>query len=218
MAKTPSRTKVRAKAASNGDDQQADGRRRILDAAIQILESDGEAALRVLDIARMADVVPGLINHHFGGRDQLVAAAQLERFAGESAKDQDRLRRILDEDPSREDVRAGLRQISGDVVSRRRATKRLSRIAIIGSAHGRPELTDELGEPTSQLIGRMAEIVEVAQQAGHVRADLDARAIATFVQAYGLGFVLADLDPDSPSSEALEQVILAALEGFLTPE
>ncbi len=218
MAKASSRAKAAAKAQSNGSDQQADGRRRILDAAVQILESEGEAALRVLDIARMADVVPGLINHHFGGRDQLVAAAQLERFAGESARDQDRIRRLVDETPSREDTKAGLRQISGDVVSRRRAAKRLSRIAIIGSAHGRPELAEELGGQTSQLISRMTEIVEVAQQAGHVRTDLDARAIATFVQAYGLGFVLADLDPDSPSAEALEQVIVAAIEGFLTPE
>ncbi len=213
-----SRAKARAKAASNGGDQQPDGRRRILDAAVAILESDGEAALRVLDIARAADVVPGLINHHFGGRDQLVVAAQLERFAGESAKDQDRIRRMIDEQPSREEARAGMRQISGDVVSRRRAAKRLARIAIIGSAHGRPDLAEELGVQTSQLIGRMTEIVELAQQAGHVRADLDARSIATFIQAYGLGFVLADLDPDSPPTEALEQVIVAALEGFLTPE
>jgi AcrR family transcriptional regulator len=217
MAKASSRAKA-TKPQSNGSDQQADGRRRILDAAVQILESEGEAALRVLDIARMADVVPGLINHHFGGRDQLVAAAQLERFAGESARDQDRIRRIIDKAPSREETKEGLRQISGDVVSRRRAAKRLSRIAIIGSAHGRPELAEDLGGQTSHLIGRMAEIVEVAQQAGHVRTDLDARAIATFVQAYGLGFVLADLDPDSPSTEALEQVILASIEGFLTPE
>jgi len=86
MAKASSRAKA-TKPQSSGSDQQADGRRRILDAAVQILESEGEAALRVLDIARMADVVPGLINHHFGGRDQLVAAAQLERFAGESARD-----------------------------------------------------------------------------------------------------------------------------------
>jgi AcrR family transcriptional regulator len=216
MTKGPS--SARSQVAEPAVDPQPDGRRRILDAAIRILETDGEAALRVLEIARVADVTPGLINHHFGGRDALVAAAQLERFAGESATDQDRLRRLLDDEPSREDTLAGLRAISADVVSRRRAAKRLSRIAIIGSAHGRPDLAQELGAPTSQLIGRLAQIIESAQQAGHVRTDLDARAIATFVQAYGLGLVLADLDPDSPPPEALEQVILGALEGFLTLE
>jgi AcrR family transcriptional regulator len=215
-------TRPAARADRTGQEQAQDappdGRRRILDAAIEILETEGEAALRVLDIASRAEVVPGLINHHFGGRDALVAAAQLERFAGESARDQDRLRRLFDDEPSREDALAGLREISGDVMSQRRAAKRLSRIAIIGSAHGRPELAEELGAASSQLIGRMARIIEAGQQAGHVRTDLDARAIATFVQAYALGFVLADLDPDPPPTEALEQVILAALEGFLTPE
>jgi AcrR family transcriptional regulator len=135
-------------------------------------QSDGEATLRVLDIARTADVVLGLINHHFDGRDALVAAAQLERFAGDAAKDQDRIRRLLDEDPSREDVRDGLRQISGDIVSRRRAAQRLIRVTIICSAHGRPELAEELGGPASQHISGMAEMIELAQQAGHVRTDL----------------------------------------------
>jgi len=198
------------------DHDQPDGRSRILEAAMETLESDGEAALRVLDVALRADVAAGLINHHFGGRDGLVIAAQQERFDGATREDTELLDRLVGAEPSRQDFLECIEAIITDVVSHERAAHRLSRLAIIGSAHGRPDLHDGLGDITAGLIDRVTTVVEHAQQAGYVRVDLDARAIATFLQAYPLGLVLSDLDPDAPDEGDIAQVVTAVLGALFT--
>lgn len=42
------------------------GRERILRVAVQVLESRGEAALRIAEVAEAAEVALGLVNYHFG--------------------------------------------------------------------------------------------------------------------------------------------------------
>jgi AcrR family transcriptional regulator len=194
------------------------GRRRILEAAITVLEEKGEAALRVVDIAERAKVVPGLINHHFGSRDGLVAEAQRERFVGSAKKDQERLTKLLGRRPTREEFIAALSALTHDIAGRRRAAVRLARTAMVGAAHGRPKLHAELTEATTEVTAGMMGLIQRAQLAGFIRLDLDARAIATFLQAYAFGLVLADLDAERPSAAELEHTISTAIEGFFTAE
>lgn len=192
------------------------GRRRILAAAIEVLETEGEAALRVVTIAEQAEAVPGLINHHFGGRDGLVAEAQRQRFAGASEKDQQRLAKLVGRDPSRDEFLGALTALTRDIASRRRASVRLARTAMVGAAHGRPQLLEELSVTATEVTAGLTAIIQKAQLAGFVRLDLDPRAIATFIQAYSFGLVLADLDTQRPSAAEIEQAISVAVEGFLT--
>ena len=70
-----------------GDGRPSEGRERLLAAAIRHLETHGEADLRVTDIAEEAGVAIGLIRHHFGSRDGLVAAAQQRRVEGATRED-----------------------------------------------------------------------------------------------------------------------------------
>ncbi len=198
----------------NGHD--APGRRRILEAAKEVIASDGEAALRILDIAAQAEVAQGLINHHFGSRDGLVAAAQRERFAGEMERDRERLMRLLGSQPTREQFIAGIARLTRDVVRRTRSDARLDRAAMIGAAHGRPEYREQLGPIVAGFIDALTHVVSHTQAAGFVPKELDPRAVATFIQAYAFGFVLADLDERRVPESALAEVIDRALTGLLT--
>ena len=50
-----------------------------------------------------------------------------------------------------------------------------------------------------------------------VRRDLDARAVATFLQAYSLGLIVHDVDPKEPDEGKLTHVIMTALRAILGP-
>jgi AcrR family transcriptional regulator len=58
--------------------QQADTRRRIIAAALELYQEQGVSATTMLDIARRADVAPGTVANHFGS-----AAALATDIAGE---------------------------------------------------------------------------------------------------------------------------------------
>ena len=197
-------------------EREAPGRQRILEAAMAAIEAEGEAGLRILEIAAEAEVAQGLISHHFGSRDGLVVAAQRERFAGQIEKDRERLMRLIGSNPTRAQFVEGIAKLTRDVVRRARRDARLDRAAMVGAAHGRPEYREALGPIVAGLIDGLTHAVSHAQAAGHVQKDLDPRAVATFIQAYAFGIVLSDLDERRVPESALAEVIERALAGILT--
>jgi AcrR family transcriptional regulator len=194
----------------------AAGRARILEAAVRQLEVHGEASLRLASIAEEAGVAIALITHHFGSRDRLVAAAQQVRLAGAVAADVAAINAIHAEAGSAQEFRQRLAAVTTALVTTDRAPTRLSRIAALAAAHGRPDARAALGDTIKELLDGLTEVIERGQQQGFIRDDLDPRATATFVQAYALGLVLADLDPDRPDADELRHVITVAIAGLFT--
>ncbi len=145
------------------------GRARTLEAALEVLEHEGEAALRFTDIAERAGVA---ITHPFASREGLVAALHEHRFAGLVADDQGALQRLTEAASDREQFASGIAAVTAGVIT-------------TGQANG-------LLDPT-----------------------VDARALATFVQAYALGMIVADLDETPPPREAIAAVIERAIDAFL---
>ncbi|HEY6570715.1 MAG TPA: TetR/AcrR family transcriptional regulator [Candidatus Limnocylindrales bacterium] len=54
-------------------EQQADTRRRIIDAAMELYQEQGASGTTMLDVARRADVAPGTVANHFGSAAALAA-------------------------------------------------------------------------------------------------------------------------------------------------
>jgi AcrR family transcriptional regulator len=62
--------------------QQADTRRRIVDAALELYQEQGVTGTTMQDIARRADVAPGTVANHFGSLDAL-ATEVIARILGD---------------------------------------------------------------------------------------------------------------------------------------
>lgn len=192
------------------------GRDRILAAALEVLERDGEAALRFTDIAERADVAVSVITHHFGTREGLVSALHALRYAGFIASDITALQRLADTAADRAQLSAGLAQVTANVVDRARHDVRLARIASIGGTLGRPELANRIRATATELLDAMTDLIATGQANGLLDPDVDARALATFVQAYALGMIVADLDDAPADRDAIAAVITRAIDAFQT--
>ena len=204
--------------ARTGDDTIGpDGRERLLAATIAHLETRSAASLRVTDIAEQAGVAIGLIRHHFGSRDGMIADAQQRRLEGATRTDIDAARRALGNVEDFEALMAAITATTRQTISRRRAEQRLSRFAAIATAHGRPDARPGIGATFGDLIDEMAGLIREAQVRDLVRRDLGARALATFIQAYALGMIIHDLDPDAVDEDAIVDVVAAALRAILSP-
>ena len=198
--------------------ERPDGRERLLRAAVRHLETHGEAELRVTEIAEEADVAIGLIRHHFGSRDGLVAAAQIRRIEGATREDVASARAVLSTAGSTDDLLARIDGLTRAVIDRTRAEVRLSRFAAIATAHGRPEAREAIGGALGDLLDELAGLIREAQEKDLARSDLDPRAIATFIQSYSLGLIVHDLNADRMDADALVAVIGTALRAVLAPQ
>lgn len=178
------------------DTAETDAKRRILSAAIEVIDAEGDAALRITDIASRAGVATGLINHHFGSRDGLVAAAQAERYRGLAGRDIESFRALGRAGVPPEEIDAAIREMCEMLAGRERSEFRMRRVSAIGATHGRPELRNDLARISTETIDEFARVLEVGQSYGLVRTDVRPRVLATLVLSTNLGLVLADLDVD----------------------
>jgi AcrR family transcriptional regulator len=192
------------------------GRERILAAALETLEQHGEAAIRFADVAERAGVVPSVVAHHFGTREGLLSALHARRYMGLMQEDVAALRAAMEGATSRAEFTAGIAALTAAVVDRSRAAARLDRIAALGAAQHRPELADHIGAIATELLDAMTDVIITGQRLGLVDPTVAPRALATFLHAYGIGMVAADIDATRASQNELVAVITRAVSAFQT--
>lgn len=192
-------------------------RQRIFAAALETLESDGEAALRFIDIASRADVAVSAITHFFKTRENLVAELHAHRFTGLVAADLAALAQVTATARDRDAYTAGLAAVTAQIVATSRDALRLARIVSIGATHGRPGLADRIRAEATHLLDGLTELVRAGQTNGFLDPELDARALATFLHAYSLGLVVADLDGTPADRGAIAAIIGRAAMAFEAP-
>jgi AcrR family transcriptional regulator len=190
-------------------------RDRVLAIVLELLETGGEAAVRIDEVHARAGVSIGSIYHHFGDRDGLIVAAQLRRFARFAQSEIAALSEIVQRSANLEQFRRAIRQLTLTSRSTVREAERWGRIGVLGSSIGRVELQSEIRTIQTRLTDEFQSHVAQGQARGFFRDDLDARAIAVFVEAYTLGFALNDLDERGVDEKDWERVVWSVLDGLL---
>lgn len=186
----------------------------VIEATIKAIEAHGEASVRIDDILRETGISKGSLYHHFGGREGLIAAARVMQFSRFVAEDAQNIRETLTKTTTLEEFVAATSALvqTGNAAERERA--RHNRLSVIASSYGRPDLRESLALQQHSHTETIAEAVRYGQKMGWIRADIDARAVAVFVQGYNLARVLLDLDTEPVTTEDWEQVVRVALGAF----
>ena len=190
-------------------------RYRILEVVVEQLEEGGEAAVRIDAVRDGSGVSIGSIYHHFSDRDGLIVAAQLYRFARYAEAEIAALSEIVERAKDIEEFRRAVRQLTLRTASSLRMAERWARIGVLASTVGRPGMNEELRRIQTRLTDEFQAHVVQGQIRGFFRSDLDARAIAVFVEAYSLGHALNDIDEHRVSEQDWEKVVWSAVEALL---
>lgn len=170
-----------------------DIRERILDAAIEMIESGGEASIRVTQIAEKVGVTQPALYHHFKDRAALVTAAYVRWFERHL---------LLDIPPSetiktvvtRDDYVQRFRETIAWGVTPGREYSRSVRVAVLGAAQTNPDLRAEINKINHALFESIANNIRVGQENGWARADLDPLATAYWLNGQVTGRFIAEMN------------------------
>ena len=176
----------------------------VLAATREFLDEQGEQGVRMDEVQRRSGVSSGSIYHHFGDRDGLIAAAQVDRFDRVVRDDAAGLVDTLYGAATKGDPHIYLEAVrtqSATVVLPERTRIRWARITALSSGWQRPDLFAALGESFSVLIDALDEGAQRLQALGVMSGDLDPRAVAIFSQIHSLGLLINDLDPSPVTNE-----------------
>jgi hypothetical protein len=177
-----------------------DVRGRILELAIQAIDSGGEVAVRVNDLAAAAGVTVPTLYRYFGSRDGLIVVAQTQRFRRTQNVDANVFAAALAKCTTREQLIRAFQKELPLHFERDRWKLRQIRLDSLGSGVSRPDLQASLAQAQREAASRVGDIVRVYQKKGWIRKSVDADALAYFYMGQILGRVLIEMG-DSPVAE-----------------
>jgi AcrR family transcriptional regulator len=168
----------------------------MLRVAIAAIDDGGEDGIRLDAILQEVGVSPSSLYYHYGNLAGLVEAAQVERFRRANLNNAIEVRQRIELVESVDEFKKLVDLLIKNFLGSHRSIPRLQRANALGSAFGRPELLQLLGESQAEALNIGVEAIELAQQKGFVREDLNARAFVAWFDSQSFGRVLVELTQD----------------------
>ena len=192
-------------------------REKILESAIAIIEAEGEVGVRVDRVVEAAGFTKPVLYHHFSDREDLVIAAQAERY-----------RRSFDDALGALGVFQGatgpdvfLDRVAtalGDFTSPEGRRRRRMRAEILGAAVGRPRLHEAITEANRQFVASFGDFLTRARRAGLISPRRDPRDLAAWWLSVVAGRYVIDVDADRFNDEEWTAIVTSTIRYLLTGE
>lgn len=188
---------------------------RLLDAAIEVIERDGEASVRVRDVAATAGVTYSAVQFHFGGRSGLIEAAYLELYRRELFFMMKSFAERITVASSPHHFADAVREILTLFFRPERAGVRSHRAQILGAAAVRPALAANLADVHRDSFGAIADILDKPHRLGWLRPDLEPAAMIAVFLAITNGRMLVELGDTGVNLDDWDRAATAAVMAFL---
>ena len=169
--------------------------------AINLIDEFGPQGFTVETLLETSKISKGSLYHHYHDFSDVIEQAQVARFSRYVDEDIMLLVGLLKSAPAREDLESKFAMIVQGAGLPGRDASRADRAAILGMARHSKKLADGLAVEQQRVTDVLADIAREMQERGWINRELDAAVVATFVQAYSMGFVLNDITASPISIE-----------------
>lgn len=164
----------------------------LLDTAVALIDEFGPQGFTVETLLDNSKISKGSLYHHFHDFSDVIEQAQVARFSRYVDQDIMLLVGLLKSATSREDLESKFAMIVQGAGLPGRDAARSDRAAILGMARHSKKFAEGLAVEQQRVTDVLTDIAREMQERGWINKDLDAAVVATFVQAYSMGFVLND--------------------------
>lgn len=184
---------------------------KVIGYALEELNAFGSVKFSLDRVLERSGVSRSSVYHHFGNRDGLIAAAEVEQFTSLMMNGveyvRERLLKLTSIDEWLQEIEEML-QLDGGVSARDRRIRRISSIVV---AQQNPDLHASLTKVQMEGTRHLAESMQMLVELGLMHPTAPILGIAHLFQSILVGRVLVDLDEDP---EASEQWTFAAFEAL----
>ena len=197
-------------------DNTPDTKTRILDAAIDLIEANGERALRMRDVAAVVGIAEPTIYHYFPDRDSLVVAAHARRYRRELSVTVDPFLPAVQTCESKEEFVKILQSVYHHSFEPGRTSVRATRAEVVGTSFRLEKLRTEVSVAMMESLAPSIEALKLAQSRGWMRTDIDPEAFAIF----NLSLISSCIFPEIQNNHDLlakwEELAISAITAVLS--
>ena len=190
---------------------------RILDHARRELDEFGPVKFNIMRVIEESGVSKSSVYHHFGGRDGVISAVEVQRLIDERVANNALLAQILASVNSGEEcldvIEAGLRLASNATGRKNRS----HRIAVVAAAQHIPVLTESLAEESRIADVALTEMLNGARDRGLINPTESVEDIARYMATMFIGRSALDTFESEEFDAAWIRMSMGVLRGFLQP-
>jgi AcrR family transcriptional regulator len=174
---------------------------KLIGATYKLLKTVERAHLTSDMILDESGISKGSLYHHFEDLDELIEAALIQRYARWVDASIEFMTHLLTSAASSDDIYSGLTGITRSTQSDEFKAERLNRINVLSRAGSSTRFAKLLGEEQQRLTDALTDLIREAQERGFYKKEVDARAIAVFIQAYTVGKIVDDFNENKVDPE-----------------
>lgn len=190
----------------------------VLAAARELVQEQGEANFRIADLVEKSGRSVGAIYHSFGNREGVLEAVWIQQLSESWELDAARLQTLVATITSPEDLDVAIVLLARELHDPERADELWAKLEVIAACRRRPVLRRVVERAQQSMTDAYTSALQDLQRRGLVCPELDARAVAVFVQAFTLGRIVGELGGTSHDDfNGWVEVVRRALTGALTP-
>jgi AcrR family transcriptional regulator len=191
---------------------------KILNTAVGVLMEQGFDRFNVQDLLDRAEVSRGTLYHHFGDVDSVIEAALAASFSQELTANRRTIEELVNRCKTATEFRRELRRLI-DGYSALPPSVRIRRAHTISLCTTRPDLDAAIRAEQDVSNQAWQAVIELAQEKGFARKDLDSREGASLAQGIGISRIVDEVSSDPLSDERWSELAFRIYEAvFLVPD
>ena len=189
----------------------------ILSVAMHEFDLHGPANFNLDRVIEQAKVSRSSLYHHFGNRDGLLLAVELERLRSAMRADNLEARKLLEVISSAKEAFEIIELGVSTSASQAQRVIRQGRIASFAAAGHLPAIRDALRDTQIRATEEFAETLRLVRERGWIDPIDPIEGIAHFVQSFLLGRILVDILDDQDADHQWHIAAVGALRALLRP-
>lgn len=189
---------------------------RVLEVARHELNEVGAVQFNILRVIENAGVSRSSVYHHFGGRDGVIAAVEVQRLVGEMRSLNDAIRDLVSTANSASEVLGVIKAVLTDASSPDGRKQRAHRIGVMAAAQNIKVLAETLTDEQTRGDEHLAETLRLASERGLIRGVSNPLGVAHFISSLFIGRTIVDVMDDDEADNDWIDTTMDVLDYLLT--
>lgn len=183
-----------------------------METASKLLDEKAATQISAEEILALSGISRGSMYHHFVDLDDLIETTQVWRYSKWVDASIKFMYDFVITSKSKDELRQSLRKLTEITQSDDRKSARAQRALALAMCASNERMAQKLAPEIQRLTDAITDVCEEVKNKGLFRSSVDAHALSTFIQAYTLGKIVNDFNPEGVMEEQWVNFIMEIVE------